>query len=291
MNTGEVITQALINGILIGAVYGLVAMGLSLIFGVMKIINFSHGDFLMVAMYIGYTLVTALGGDPFFYLIPVLAVMLLIGVLVYRGVFDHLIHAPHSSQLLGGYALAVILQNGAQMIWSSDYRYLTTSYSSMALNFSQISLSVPRLIAFAACCLTAAALVWVINRTRLGKSIRATAINTEGAEITGINTKRVFALAFGIGLVSVGVAGVSLLPYLYIFPTLGNTFTLLCFVVAVLGGLGNIWGTFLAGIVVGIVSSGTSTFIAGDLPMLMVFVLFVLTLMFRPSGLFGKVAK
>lgn len=290
MNTSEVIVQVLINGIFIGAVYGLVAMGLSLIFGVMNIINFVHGDFLMVAMYLGYVLVTRFGGDPFIYLIPVMIVMLLIGILVYRGIFDHLIHVPHTSQLLAGYALAIILENGALMIFSSDYRSLTTSYSSTAFRFSQLSVSVPRLIAFIACCLTATALVLIINRTRLGKSIRATAINPDGAEITGINTKRVNALAFGIGLTSVGVAGVSLLPTLYVYPTLGNTFTLLSFIVAVLGGLGNIWGTFFAGILIGIVSSATSQWIAGDLPMLIVFVMFVLTLMFRPSGLFGKKA-
>jgi branched-chain amino acid transport system permease protein len=290
MSTGEVIIQVIINGIFIGAVYGLVAMGLSLIFGVMNVINFVHGDFLMVSMYLGYVLVKGFGGDPFFYLIPVVAVMLLLGIAVYRGVFDRLIHAPHTSQLLAGYALALILQNGALMIFSSNYRSLTTSYSSSAIRLAQISISIPRLIAFIACGLTAFALVWIINRTRLGKMIRATAINPDGAEITGINTKRVFALAFGIGIASVGIAGISLLPILYVYPTLGDTFTLFSFIVAVLGSLGNIWGTFKAGIIIGIVSSITSTWIAGDLPMLVVFVMFILTLMFRPSGLFAKKA-
>lgn len=282
------VIQVIVNGLLIGAVYGLVAMGLSLVFGVMKIINFAHGDFLMVAMYVGYTLVVSLGGDATYYVLVVVAVMFLLGILIYRLLMARLMAATDTAQLLVTYGLGIILQNLALMLWNSDYRSVNASYGTSSFHLGEVILSKPRLLAFAASVITGAVLLWIIRRTRIGKAIRATAINPRAAELMGINTQRVFAVAFGIGVGVLGVAGTTLLPYLYVYPTLGNSFTLISFVVAVLGGLGNVWGTFAAGMIIGLAESATATWISGDLPMLVAFAVFVITLMFRPSGLFGR---
>jgi branched-chain amino acid transport system permease protein len=280
--------QACVSGVLIGGVYALVALGLTLIFGVMRIINFAHGTLMMLGMYATFFLYSLAGLDPYLSVLLVGPAFFLLGVALERGVIDPNLGAPESNQLLLTLGVALFLENGALALFSPDYRSIRLPYGSRALLLGDAVVNVPRLVAFG-CSIALALGLWLFLRyTDVGKAIRAAAEEREGALLVGIDIRRVYAIAFGIGSAVVAVAGSLVTPFLYVTPDVGDVFNIFAFVIVVLGGMGSFVGALLGGILVGLVESLGAAVLPGSLKQLPIFVLFVLTLLFRPTGLFGR---
>jgi len=287
------IVQVLINGLMMGALYSLISMGLSLIFGVNKVINFAHGEFLMLSMYFVFFTTTYLGGSSFFYLAPAVLVFFFIGVGTERGILRYAERGRNveTNQLLVTYGIMIILQNLALLLFTPNYRSLASRFTTSSLVLGNVYLNVPKFITFLICIFVVGCVFLFLKKTRIGKAVRATASNKAAAEIVGINTSRIASFSFGLGLSLVAIGGGMMMSYMYVYPTLGNQFTLFCFMVVVLGGLGSILGTFIAGLLIGLIESAVVTWVAGDLPTLVIFIIFLLTLFFRPQGLLGKKEK
>ncbi|MGH7320139.1 MAG: branched-chain amino acid ABC transporter permease [Candidatus Rokuibacteriota bacterium] len=280
--------QACVSGLLIGGVYALVALGLTLIFGVMRIINFAHGTLMMLGMYATFFLYTYAGVDPYLSMLVVGPVFFVIGALLERGVIEPNLGAAESNQLLLTLGVALFLENAALALFSPDYRSIRLPYASHALFLGEAVVNVPRLIAFV-CSIVLAALLWVfLKYTDTGKAIRAAAEEREGAMLMGINIRRLSAVAFGIGSAVVAIAGSLVTPFLYVAPDVGDVFNILAFVIVVLGGMGSFVGALLGGLIVGLAESLGAAALPGSLKQLPIFLLFVLVLLFRPTGLFGR---
>lgn len=281
------IIQSLVDGVLMGGIYGLVAIGLTLIFGVMKIINFAQGALLMLGMYISYWSFTLLGINPYLS-IPLSAICLfLIGVLIQKTILSKMLDAPEHNQLLVTLGIMLVIENLALVLWSPDFRSVKLEGFQQTLNIGSIGVNMPKLIAFLSAIILSIALFWFLKHTMLGKAIRATSTNRQGASLTGINTNRINYIAFGIGSALAAIAGSLLTPFFYTSPTVGATFILKGFVVVVLGGLGNFIGAIIGGLIIGISEAMGGAFLPGSLKELMTYIIFVIVLMFRPNGLFG----
>ncbi|MBI1752812.1 MAG: branched-chain amino acid ABC transporter permease [Acidobacteria bacterium] len=284
-----VFMQSFLSGILIGGVYALIGIGLTLIFGVMRIINFGHGDILMVGMYLTYVLFTWLHIDPFVSVLITFPLMFLFGGFLQKVFINRVLHAVAQNQILLTIGLGLVMSNTAMLIFTSDYKILTTSYSSSTLQVGGgVTVSTPLLISFAITAAVTAALYWFLLKTDTGQAIRATAQDREAAQLMGINVKRMSILAFGLGSALAGTAGALISPTYYIFPQVGGGFTLKAFVITVLGGMGSVVGATLGGILIGITESLSAVYISSGWKDVVVFVLFLLVLLFRPSGLMGK---
>ena len=282
------VVQLLINGIMLGGIYGLISMGLTLTFGVMKIVNFAHGEFLMLAMYGAYWLFHFFGLSPYFSILIMAPVMFVFGLLVQRGLIQRLIDAPGITQIFVTVGFAMALQNGVLYLWSADYRGVRVPVATMSLSMWGISISVARLIVFAVTVAVVLFLIFFLKNTSLGKAMRATSQNWRAAWLMGVNVRRIYLIAFAMGSALVGIAGCMLIPIYSVFPSVGINFVLITFVVVVLGGMGDIVGAFLAGIMVGLVETVSGFILAPSLGSMVVFVFFVLVLLFKPSGLAGK---
>ncbi len=280
--------QACVSGLLIGGVYALVALGLTLVFGVMRIINFAHGTLMMLGMYATFFLYTYAGVDPYLSMLVVGPLFFLIGAFLERCVIEPNLGAAESNQLLLTLGIALFLENAALALFSPDYRSIRLPYASRALFLGEAVVNVPRLIAFG-CSIVLAVLLWVfLKYTDTGKAIRAAAEEREGAVLMGINIRRLSAVAFGIGSAVVAIAGSLVTPFLYVAPDVGDVFNILAFVIVVLGGMGSFVGALLGGLIVGLAESLGAAVLPGSLKQLPIFVLFVLVLLFRPTGLFGR---
>jgi branched-chain amino acid transport system permease protein len=284
-----VFLQSLISGILIGGVYALIGIGLTLIFGVMRVINFAHGDILMVGMYLTYVLFTWLRVDPFVSVLITFPLMFLFGGLLQRVFINRILDALAQNQILLTIGLGLIMSNTVMLIFTSDYKILTTPYSSSTIQVGGgVSVSWPLLISFLITAAITAGLYWFLLKTDTGQAIRATAQDREAAQLMGINVKRMSILAFGLGAALAGTAGALISPTYYIFPQVGGVFTLKAFVITVLGGMGSVVGATLGGILIGITESMSAVYISSGWKDVVVFVLFLLVLLFKPSGLMGK---
>lgn len=280
------ILQVIISGILLGGIYGLISMGLTMIFGVIKIINFAHGEFLMLSMYTTFWLVTTTGVDPYI-MIPVVAlVMFAFGCLIMRGL-QPMLESPATTKMLATIGISMVLQNVALLLWSADYRNIHTPYSTATISFGTVQISVTRLIVFIAVIITATALYYFLQRSMLGKAIRATAQDRRAAMLMGINIYKVYLIAFGIGSALAGIAGTMLLTIYSVFPSVGTMFSLVAFVVIVLGGLGNMIGALLGGLIIGLVEGLSGVFITPALKEAVYFLIFIFVLLLKPSGLLG----
>jgi branched-chain amino acid transport system permease protein len=281
--------QIVISGLMIGAIYSLVTIGLTLIFGVLRLINFAHGHFLMVALYLAYWLYTALGLDPYFSALIVTPALFVFGCAVYWALIRPTLGRPNASitQTFATLGLAVVLQNGALALFSADYRSVQTAYATSIVSFFDVSISVPRLVILAVTVFVAVGLHLVLKYTYFGKAVRATVENPRAAQMMGIDIRRIFLVTFGVGSSLVGLAGSLLLPVYYVFPRLGLDFVLITFVVAVLGGLGSLPGAVLAGFLIGVIETASGFLIGTAWKQAIYFVLFILVLVFRPAGLFG----
>lgn len=283
-----VFLQSIISGILIGGVYALIGIGLTLIFGVMRVINFAHGDIQMVGMYLTYLLFTMLGIDPFVSVLISFPLMFLFGGLLQKVFINRVLDAAPENQILLTIGLGLIMSNTVMLIFTSDYKILTTTYSSSSFNIGTISISWPLLISFLVTSAITAVLYWFLLKTDTGQAIRATAQDREAAQLMGINVKRISIIAFGLGSALAGTAGALISPTYYIFPQVGGIFTLKAFVIVVLGGMGSVVGATLGGILIGIAESTSAVYIGSGWKDVVVFSLFLLVLLLKPSGLMGK---
>jgi len=280
--------QACVSGVLIGGVYALVALGLTLVFGVLRIINFAHGTLMMLGMYATFFLYTLGGVDPYLSIALVGPAFFLGGMALERVVIEPNLAAPESNQLLLTLGVALFLENAALALFRPDYRSIRLSYASQPVLLGDAVVNVPRLIAFGASIVLALSLWLFLKYTDTGKAIRAAAEEREGALLMGINIRRLYAVAFGIGSGVVAVAGSLVTPFLYVAPDVGDVFNILAFIIVVLGGMGSFVGALLGGFLVGMAESLGAALLPGSLKQLPIFVLFVLVLLFRPSGLFGR---
>ncbi len=280
--------QSLISGILIGGVYALIGIGLTIIFGVMRIINFAHGDLLMLGMYGTYYLFTLAGIDPFVSIVITIPLMFLYGGLLQKLFINRVLGALPQNQILLTIGLGLIMSNTVMLAFTSDYKILTTDYSSASVTVAGVSVSTPLVISFVVTAVITALLYWFLMKTDTGQAIRATAQDREAAQLMGINVKKMSIIAFGLGSALAGTAGSLISPTYYIFPQVGSTFTLKAFVITVLGGMGSIVGATLGGVLIGIAESMGGAYIGSGWKEVVVFVLFLLVLLFKPSGLMGK---
>jgi branched-chain amino acid transport system permease protein len=280
--------QACVSGVLIGGVYALVALGLTLIFGVLRIINFAHGALMMLGMYATFFLHAGAGLDPYVSVLVVGPAFFALGALLERAVIEPNLGAPEANQLLLTLGVALFVENAALAAFGADPRSLRLPYTGRGLLLGDAFVNVPRLVAFA-CSVGLALALWVFLRhTDTGKAIRAAAEEREGALLMGIDIRRLYAVAFGLGTAVVAVAGALVTPFLYVAPDVGDVFNILAFVIVVLGGMGSFIGALLGGFLVGLAESLGAALLPGSLKQLPIFVLFVLVLLFRPNGLFGR---
>jgi branched-chain amino acid transport system permease protein len=280
--------QSLISGILQGGTFALVGIGLTLIFGVMRIINFAHGDLLMVGMYLTYFAFKLLGIDPYVSLLLTLPLMFMLGAVIQKVFINRVLDALPQNQILLTIGIGLVLSNLAMMFFTSDYQILSTSYSSSSVKVAGLSISVPLLLSFLVTAAITAALYAFLLKTDTGQAIRATAQDRDAAQLMGINVKWMSVLATGLGTALAGAAGALISPTYYIYPQVGGAFTLKAFVVVVLGGMGSIVGATLGGVVVGVTESVAASCVSSGVKEIFVFILFLLVLLFRPAGLLGK---
>ncbi|MCU0593338.1 MAG: branched-chain amino acid ABC transporter permease [Desulfobacterales bacterium] len=284
----ELIVQVLVSGLLIGGVYALISVGLNLIFGVVRIINFAHGEVLMLAMYAAFWLNKLFGMDPYVSALLVLPALFLFGVLLQRVIVQPIQEASANMQIFATVALSLILQNLALIFWKGDFRTVQTSYAMSTLEVMNIIISVPRLIAFLVALASILLLYGFLKHTFLGKALRAIVEDNTVARLMGIKVDRLYLLAFGLGAAFTALGGILLIPFSSVYPMVGGPFTLIAFIVVVLGGLGSMSGTFLGGLFIGVVESFGGTYVSPALKEAIYFGIFILVLLVRPQGLFGK---
>lgn len=285
------LTQALANGLLIGAVYGLISVGLTLIFGVMDIINFAHGEFLMVGMFGAYFASDYFGIDPLIFA-PVVGILaFLLGALTQKYLIEPILHAPQIAQVVVTLGIGVVLTNGAAALFGNNFLSVTTSYQVQTFNIFGIRLGATYTYAALYAAVIAILLALFLNKTDFGKAMRATAQNRYAAQLVGINPKLMFMVAFGIGIALVAMAGSVILPYTLVSPTVGQGYALIMFTVVVLGGLGSIKGALIAGLVVGVIQSLATMWLPTELQNLPVFIVFFLALIVVRGGLWEKIQR
>ncbi len=279
--------QLLLSGVLIGGIYALMSVGLTLIFGVLRVVNFAHGEFLMLAMYGAWAVGKLLNLDPYLAILPVVPAMFLFGGLVHRLIIDPALNKPHLVVVFATMGLSIFMQNVALMLLSADLRDVPPVFAT-SVALGPLHFRPELLLGFAIAVACTAALQWLIRATYLGKAIRATVQDREAAMLMGIPVPRIFLLTFAGGSALVGLAACIMLPLFSVFPTVGLNFVLIAFVIVVLGGMGSIGGALLGGIGVGVVQSISGYYVAPAYSQMFFFILFLLVMIFRPSGLFGQ---
>lgn len=283
-----VLGQTVVSGLLLGGIFALVAVGLTLIFGVMKILNFAHGDFLMLGMYFAFFLSVMFGFDPYLSAILCLPVFFALGWVVQSWLIRPVLAAPESIQILLTVGLSLLLQNVALFLFSPDFQSLRVSYGGNTMTLLGVSISYVRVVACGVAIAASLALYLFLGRTDTGKALRACAEERQGSMAVGINVDRMYNIAFGLGVACVALAGTLMTPFFYIAPQVGLPFTLTAFVVAVLGGLGSLPGALLGGFIIGLIESmGEILMPSPSMKQIATFSVFLLILLLRPQGLFG----
>src|SRR4051812_2695277 len=285
-----ILFPAVLNGLTTGAVYALVALGLTLIYGVLHIINFAHGAALMMALYGVYFLKQYFGLDPYLALLPMVAVMFAAGYALQRGIVNRASHGKDENILLVTLGLSIVLENVALLAFKSDTRTIDTPYALATVAIGPAMIAVPKLVAFAGALVASGLLLWIMRGTDLGRAIRAVACEKQGARLVGIDVDHVYAMSFGIGLACLGAAACFLLPAYYVNPLVGNGFVLVAFTIVVLGGMGSFAGALVGGLLIGVVESLGGLWFGESLGQAGIFLLFIAVLLFRPQGLFGAKA-
>jgi len=287
------ILEDTINGILMGSIYGLTALGLTLIFGVLKVINFAHGSLLMVGMYVAYWAVALTGLHPYLALILVVPVMYLFGYYLQDIVIKPIFKAEREVRepitvIIVTTGLWYILDNVTLLLFGPQYRTIQANpLRGKMLELGGMLISVPKLWGFVTALITAASIYWFLQRTRLGRAIRATSLDRDAASLMGIKQYKVYNIAFGIGTATAGIAGVTLVPFYNVFPSVGVLFDIKGFIIVVLGGLGSMGGALLGGMIIGVIESVGPRFMAATWTEAIVYGLFLVFLFVKPSGLFG----
>jgi len=281
------LVQTVASGVLTGGVYAMVGIGLTVVFGVMRIVNFAHGEFLAVGMYLAFVLFRSFGLDPYLSLLPVVPAGLLLGAAVERILLAPIKDSAEHAPILMTVGVGLILSNALLLVFGAHPETIYTSYSTRTVHLFSITLSVPLLVSFAFTALGVGLLYWVLTRTDFGRAVRATAQNRDAAELQGVDTRFVRTAVFAIGSALSMSAGVLLLPALYVFPTIGGIFTLKAFVVTVLGGMGSVMGAIWGGLLLGVVESLAAGFGATGYRDAFGLIAFLIVLLVRPQGLFG----
>ena len=286
--TADILLQSLLSGILIGLIYALVAVGLTIIFGVMDIVNFAHGEFLMFGMYSAFWFYALWHLDPLVSL-PVSALALFIlGVLVFFLVIRRIIAAPMLSQIFATFGLMILFRGLAQLLWKPDFRAVDKPLTAGTVALGSVQFGLPQIAAGAGAVLITLALWLFLTRTRIGAALEATAADREAAMLMGIDANRMFALAWGLGAACAGIAGALLASFFPVYPEVGANFILIAFVVVNLGGFGSIAGAFWAGIIVGVVEVVGGLIAGPQFKLAIVLLLFLAILSIRPQGLLGR---
>lgn len=289
---GILLGQSVIDGLLIGGVYATVAVGLSLAFGVMRIINWAQGELLMISMYVSYFLFDLLGLDPYINMFLVMGLMFAIGYFMQETVISNLLARETVrepiSVLLFTSGLGMVLTNAALIVFGSAPKTALTPLSGKMIAMGDMLISLPKIISFSIALCCTIALFFFLQRTETGRAIRAISQNRQVATLMGINQKRVFSIAFGISIALVGLSGALLIPYFPVGTTVGQTFSFRSFVIVVLGGKGSVIGALLGGLIVGVIEKVGGLLFSDTYAQMMVFVIFVIVLLFKPNGLLGQ---
>jgi branched-chain amino acid transport system permease protein len=284
----DLIANVVVAGVLTGLVYGLMALGLSVIFGVVRVVNFAHGEMMTIAMYAATVLFAALKLDPFLCILPIAAAFFVFGYALQSSLINPFITRPEHSQFMLLVAVAIIMTNGMLMMFGPDARNVQLDYQLESFEFGKILVDKARLYGALTALAAAAGLFAFFKWTLTGKAIRACADNYLGAKVVGLNVKHLYALTFGIGAVCVAIAGCAMVLLVDVTPPLGPAFTLLAFVIVIVGGLGSMMGALLGGVLIGVSEALAGLFIAPSAKSMFSFGLLILVLLLRPQGLLGR---
>ena len=287
MYAPQILIEAALNGLMTGAVYALIALGLTLVYGVLHIINFAHGALLTVAMFAVWGAFALIHVDPYWAMVGIVPLMFGLGYGLQRFVIGPASHGNDNNVLLVTLGLSIVLENGLLALFRSDTRALDSDAALQVIELGPLLLSTPRVIGFAAS-LAVTGLLWlVLNRTDTGRAIRAVAREKLGARLVGIEVDHVYAVTFGIGCACLAVAACLLMPTYYVNPRSGAAFVLVAFTIVVLGGMGSIAGALVGGLIIGVVESFSGLLLGDSLGQIGIFLIFILVLLVRPTGLFG----
>jgi len=288
MDIAQLALQALVSGILIGGVYGLLTLGLTLVFGVIKVVNFAQCSFMMIGMYVTFWCFKLFDINPYISLLVSIPILFLLGYIIEHFLINHILDALHQAQLLLTFGILLIIENGANFLWGTRSRTVEVTLSNAIISVGSINVPVLRLITFAFAFFLAISLFLFLKKTDVGKAIRAASDDRRSAELMGINVRRIYNIAFGIGCACAGAAGSLIIPFFHATPYIGDVFLLTIFVVVVLGGLGSFFGALIGGIIIGVAESFGVTFIPGGTTgHIIPFIIFILVILLKPSGLFG----
>jgi len=288
MDHVALLLQLVINGVLMGGVYSLIAVGLTLIYGLMRIINFAHGDFLMLSMYATFWLHALLNLDPLVSVLLVFPTFFGLGYFAQTSLIRPVLKAPTITQALITLGLSLVMQTSAQTLWTADYRRVSVHYGAEIAQLGILRIEIAKLIMFVVSLTLCLGLYLFLKRTFVGTAMRAVAQDRETAQTLGVDADRIYAITFGIGIGLVAVAGALMSILFYVYPYVGTTFVLIAFVVVALGGLGNYVGTLLSGFIVGVVESISGYYLLSSLRYVPILVTFILILLLRPEGIFEK---
>ena len=286
--TFDLVANVVIAGFLTGLVYGLMALGLSVIFGVVRVVNFAHGEMMTIAMFAAVALFSAWGIDPFIALVPIAIAFFALGYLLQASLINPFITRPEHSQFMLLVAVAIIIVNALLMAFGPNARNVQVDYQLESIELGPLLIDVARLYAALTSVVTAAALFAFFRFSLLGKSIRACADNHLGARVVGLDVKRLYALTFGLGAACVAVAGCMMVLLVDVTPLLGPYYTLLAFVIVIVGGMGSMGGALLGGVLIGTSEAVAGLFITPSAKSMVSFALLVVVLLFRPQGLLGR---
>lgn len=289
----ETFLQIIASGILLGGIYALLSVGLNLIFGVIKIVNLAHGDFIMLSMYATFFLFTTYKINPYVSTLIVFPLFILLGVVIFRLMIKPLLGKGETevNTILATAGLGFVLQNLALMLWGSDFRAIETSLTGKSYQVAGVMLSAGRFWAFVVCLAVAAILYYVLMYTRLGSKIRAVSQDSDAATLMGINVNMIYTLTFGVGIALVAVGGAIITPTFYVFPTVGLYFNTLAFIIVVLGGLGSFTGALVGGLIIGLIETFTGVVASAELAQVFSLLIFLVILFVKPEGIMGKGAR
>lgn len=280
--------QIVTNGLLLGGLYALLAVGLTLIFGVLRVVNFAHAEFMMLGMFGTYWIWRLAGIDPYLAVLLVVPLIFALGIIVDRLVLQRTIGAPEVTVVFATLGLSILMQNAALTMWTADIRSVTTDYSGMVFRAGGVRISVPMAISFVVAMLAAAALWLFLTRTLYGKAVQAVAQNREAAALMGIDVRRVYMWTFATAVAAAGAMGGLIAPLFTVYPTVGTSYIVAVFVIVVLGGLGSVPGAVLAALVIGLTEAIAGYLLGTAWAELATFIIFLAVLIARPQGFFGR---
>ena len=287
-DANNILLQTIVTGLLWGCIYALIALGLTIIYGVMNIVNFAHGDFFMISMFLAYAFSLSFGLTPLGSLPLIIGILFLIGVTTYKVLIKPVLGSDPLSQIFVTFGLMIFLRGLAQFIFGADYRTITHVAATGRLDISGIFIALPQLIAALGAAIMFVLVYFFIKKTRTGWALMAVAENKQAAALMGIDDDKMFSLAWGLGAACVGVAGALIANFYYVFPEVGVVFGFLTFVTVALGGFGSISGAFFAGLIIGLTEALAGVLIAPSMKYLVVFMIYILVMLFRPKGLLGS---